>query len=112
MYAGVPAMVVSLWQVNDGSTAIIMESFYQNLSKGLPKDSALRQAKLAYLKNTQGIAAHPAFWSPFIQLGDSRPIQLKTKGSWLILGIAITTGLLVLGLGAFALQKKNRKEAA
>ena len=112
MYAGVPAMVVSLWQVNDGSTAIIMESFYQNLSKGLPKDSALRQAKLAYLKNTQGIAAHPAFWSPFIQLGDSRPIQLKTKGGWLILGIAITTGLLVLGLGAFALQKKNRKEAA
>jgi CHAT domain-containing protein len=32
MYAGVPSLVVSLWQVNDHSTAIIMQYFYNYLS--------------------------------------------------------------------------------
>jgi len=80
MYAGTPSLVVSLWQVNDLSTAIIMQHFYQYLADGLSKDVALRQAKLDYLKLANGLMAHPAFWSPFIQLGDSRSIELATKG--------------------------------
>ena len=87
MYAGVPSLVVSLWQVNDVSTAKIMNSFYLNLSDGMNKATALRHAKLDYLKNTKGITGHPAFWSPFIQLGDSRPIYLKTRVSWLTWGV-------------------------
>ena len=53
MYAGTPSLVVSLWQVNDQSTAIIMQLFYEKLEKGMPKDIALRQAKLEYLKNAE-----------------------------------------------------------
>lgn len=82
MYAGIPSLVVSLWQVNDGSTAIIMKAFYENLAAGMNKAEALRKAKLSYLENAEGIMAHPVFWSPFIQLGDSKPIYLKTKGTW------------------------------
>ena len=82
MYAGVPALVVSLWQVNDASTSIIMEEFYNNLSKGMKKPEALRQAKLAYMEQMDGIAAHPAFWSPFIQVGNSQAVELNKKLDW------------------------------
>lgn len=74
MYAGTPSLVVSLWAVNDFSTAMIMSSFYQNLKEGMPKDKALRQAKLDYLQRIEGEASHPAYWSPFIQIGDSEAI--------------------------------------
>ena len=69
MYAGAPSLVVSLWSVNDQSTSEIMQIFYEHLSEGKNKAEALRQAKLDYLQNAKGLAAHPAFWSPFIQLG-------------------------------------------
>lgn len=82
MYAGVPSLVVSLWQVNDGSTAFIMNQFYANLAKGKTKDIALREAKLSYLNNAKGLIAHPAYWSSFIQLGNTDSIYLKQKGTW------------------------------
>ncbi|MCP4442629.1 MAG: CHAT domain-containing protein [Aureispira sp.] len=107
MYAGVPSLVVSLWSVNDKSTSIIMESFYQYLSEGRNKADALQQAKLDYLQNARGVAAHPAFWSPFVQLGDSEPIELATKTSWkMILGILGGLVLLII-VGAFFLRKRK-----
>jgi CHAT domain-containing protein len=105
MYAGVPSLVVSLWQVNDGSTATIMKAFYSNLATGMDKAEALRKAKLSYLQNAHGVMAHPAFWSPFIQLGDSKPIYLATKGAWnywLIGGL-----LFVLGIAFFFWRRQR-----
>ena len=103
MYAGTPSLVVSLWQVNDHSTAVIMQAFYENLSQGMYKDAALRQAKLDYLKKSSKIATHPAFWSAFIQLGDSRPIVLKRRGGWL--PWAIGGGVVVL-LALFMFRRR------
>jgi len=107
MYAGVPSLVVSLWQVNDASTAAIMTSFYQNLADGMDKSVALQQAKFTYIKSASGIMAHPAFWSPFIQLGNSSPINLATKKSWLPWGIGGGVLILITFLG-FA-SRNNRK---
>jgi CHAT domain-containing protein/Flp pilus assembly protein TadD len=98
MYAGVPSMVVSLWQVNDYSTAQLMASFYDYLAEGLPKDKALRQAKLDYLNNNVGLTAHPAFWSPFIQLGNNSSIELTRPTNWnrwifgVLLAVFLTIG--------------------
>jgi len=83
MYAGIPSLVVSLWPVSDKSTAVIMKCFYQNLVEGLPKDEGLRRAKLHYIEEANNFDAHPAFWSPFIQLGDSRPIDVATRKPWI-----------------------------
>ncbi len=78
MYAGVPSLVVSLWQVNDMSTSIIMQNFYKHLAHGKTKSAALRQAKLDYLTQADGLAAHPAFWSPFILIGDDdTPVKIR-----------------------------------
>jgi CHAT domain-containing protein len=104
MYGGASSLVVSLWQVNDMSTAIIMKSFYQNLTDGMNKDEALRQAKLQYIKSAKGITAHPVFWSPFIQLGDTKAIQFSRKGNLWVWSIG---GLLVLLLTGGLLLKKR-----
>jgi CHAT domain-containing protein len=79
MHAGVPSLVVSLWQVNDYSTSKIMENFYIELSNGKRKSEALRAAKLFYLENTNGISSHPALWAAFIQLGNSEPLELEQE---------------------------------
>ena len=125
MYAGVPSLVVSMWQVNDASTSLIMQGFYQNLAKGMDKAEALRQAKLEYIKMTGGgdgrgegpfastitanIAAHPAFWAPFVQLGDSRPITVEARLTtsllwWITGGFA---ALATVGIGAMAMRRKK-----
>lgn len=97
MYAGVPSVVVSLWQVNDQATAIIMRLFYQNLTKGMSKSMALRKAKLSYLEKFEGMAAHPALWSAFIQIGDSAAITLELRKQWYWWGIgAIVVSFLII----------------
>ncbi len=92
MYAGVPALVVSLWQVDDLATSKIMKAFYLNLADGMGKAEALRQAKLNYINNAKGIKGHPVFWSPFIQIGDSKPTHIEKKinyKAWFIILIIV-----------------------
>lgn len=73
--AGAKSILHSLWTVNDAATKTLMEYFYQNLRRGLPKDAALRQAKLSFLRQFKGESAHPFFWSGFVLLGDSSPLS-------------------------------------
>ncbi|MCK6694229.1 MAG: CHAT domain-containing protein, partial [Thermoanaerobaculia bacterium] len=72
--AGVPATVMSLWSVDDTETATLMTNFYKSLAMGLPKDEALRQAKLKYLSTAQNTRASPYFWAGFIAAGDMTPL--------------------------------------
>jgi len=69
LYAGADGVVVSLWDVNDLSTATLMKSFYVNLKRGLPRDEALRQAKLQMLDGPRGSWQHPYFWASFVLIG-------------------------------------------
>lgn len=107
MYTGAKSLLMSLWQVNDQSTAELMQNFYKKLAKGKTKDVALQEAKLDYLSRSNGIAAHPAFWAAFIQLGNTNAIQLKTKSSFLWIW-ALALGGLVLIL--FLLLKNRFKK--
>jgi len=110
MYAGVPALVVSLWQVNDQATSAIMQNFYANLEKGMKKDEALREAKLQYIEAANGITAHPAFWSPFIMIGKRASIPIQKKGNywpWVIGG-----GVLLLLMGGLYLMRSRKTETA
>lgn len=111
MYAGVPSMVVSLWQVNDYSTAQLMASFYDYLAEGMTKDKALRQAKLDYLNQNTGLTAHPAFWSPFIQLGNNSSIELTRPSNWMWWIGAGVLSFVLLGIGFRVLGKKKNKGA-
>ncbi|MCK5705341.1 MAG: CHAT domain-containing protein, partial [Cyclobacteriaceae bacterium] len=44
-YAGCPSIFMSLWKVSDKTTAKLMDHFYNNLIKGMPKDKAMQKAK-------------------------------------------------------------------
>jgi CHAT domain-containing protein len=108
MYAGVPALIVSLWEVNDGSTNILMGFFYSNLAAGMDKAEALRQAKLKYISNANNSSAHPAFWSAFVQVGDSEPINMYGSGSkWLFWAIGAVAALGLMGAVLYARNKKS-----
>ena len=60
--AGASTVVMSLWTVNDESTAGLMTDFYAAWQGGTGAAGALRFAQL------RGLAArpHPAFWAPFL----------------------------------------------
>ena len=91
------AVIASLWKVNDDSTSLLMQRFYELLATGeLTKAEALRQAQLSLLydQNTETRLAsvrspgsvevvsgdrsapaptdsrHPYHWAPFILIGN------------------------------------------
>jgi CHAT domain-containing protein len=79
LYAGAASLVLSLWPVEDRSTAKLMQSFYTALASGASKGAALRHAQLAFVHKHHGeelaeIYAHPYFWAPFFLVGDSGPL--------------------------------------
>jgi len=69
MYAGTPAVIASLWRVDDPATKELMIAFYRNmLEKNLDKVEALRQAKLEMIKEKK--YASPLFWGAFVMYGE------------------------------------------
>jgi CHAT domain-containing protein len=68
LYAGSPALVVSVWKVQDRSTAELMVAFYRHLNNPtLNKAQALRQAQLDMIR--QGTFSHPYYWAGFVLIG-------------------------------------------
>lgn len=67
LYAGTPSLVVSLWTVNDRSTAQLMRRFYEALQNGASKARALQEATL----EIKAAFPHPYHWAPFILMGKS-----------------------------------------
>ncbi|MFN8552821.1 MAG: CHAT domain-containing protein [Candidatus Obscuribacterales bacterium] len=70
MYAGMPNLVLSLWEVADRSTAELMQEFHKNLApaetgKQLQIADALRETQRAAAKAGQPVHA----WAPFVHLG-------------------------------------------
>ncbi len=54
--------------VHDAPTAELMAAFYRGLLAGKTKADALRDAALS-LRGKPG-TSHPAYWAPFLVLGD------------------------------------------
>jgi CHAT domain-containing protein len=71
LVAGVPAVVASLWDIDDDSAAGLMEKFHaaHRVNK-LPFGQALRQAQLSFLQTSSVKRRHPFFWATFIVTGN------------------------------------------
>jgi CHAT domain-containing protein len=105
---GAQSTVANLWPTADQSSVALMSAFYRNLQSGLPKDRALRQAKLTYLENHPERAS-PFFWAPAVLYGSPQPVPLEGTArslawSWWLSGFI---GILVL-LGGIALWRYAR----
>lgn len=62
--SGVKTIIMSLWEVDDKATSIMMTNFYQNLSKGLHKRDSFDAAVKAVKKWNDD----PYYWAAFIML--------------------------------------------
>jgi CHAT domain-containing protein len=67
LYAGTPAVVTTLWKVDDRASFDLVRAFYERLAAEGPV-AALRQAQLT----TMGIHPHPFTWAAFGLTGAPR----------------------------------------
>jgi len=95
-YAGCPSIFMSLWKVSDKATAKLMDHFYTNLVKGMPKDEALKEAKLLYIHSSTDQGAHPTNWAAFIALGNNKPIHVPSSVFKWYYGLFIGALLLII----------------
>lgn len=89
-YAGSESILTSMWNIDEVSSTQIVGYFYDFLAKGLPKDEALKNAKLQYLSTAEGRAAAPQYWAGLVLVGDTAPIHLKSASYplwWWITGL-------------------------
>lgn len=62
--AGAQTIIMSLWNVDDNATALMMETFYQELVKTNSKHQAFRKAQEAVREKYE----NPYYWAAFIML--------------------------------------------
>ena len=67
MYAGARAVLLTLWDADDRSSADFMRTFYGHLQRGSSKGTALQHA-MQELRNRY---PHPFYWAPFTLIGDA-----------------------------------------
>jgi CHAT domain-containing protein/Flp pilus assembly protein TadD len=104
IYAGTPSVVMTGWEVNDQSGAILMELFYQKLASGLTKDRALQQAKIAWLSESNQFKSHPFFWAAYQLHGDTKPLK---KGIGYQSLISILLGLLLISVVVVIVRRRG-----
>jgi tetratricopeptide (TPR) repeat protein len=66
LHAGARSVLLSLWDVQDESTAEYMTAFYRRMSEGQPAGAAARDA----LRSLRNKYEHPYYWAPFCLVGD------------------------------------------
>ena len=71
-YAGARAMLVSHWSVDSAATVDLITSAVGATAhdKTLGRAEALRRAMLAMIDKGEPHQAHPAFWAPFVVVGE------------------------------------------
>ena len=74
--AGSRAVLASLWNVDDQSTARFMERFYIHLAEQKTVSEALKAAKIDMIRSRD---RHPFFWASFVLVGDGQGGLLPTR---------------------------------
>jgi len=75
-YAGARSLLVSHWAVSSDAAVALTTRMFDESSKGAPKAEALRRSMLALMARTdKPYFAHPAFWAPFVLVGEGSGIR-------------------------------------
>jgi CHAT domain-containing protein len=75
LIAGARTTIMSLWRVDDRTTARWMRTLYENRwQRGYDTAQSMRESSLAELRarRSQRLGTHPAHWGAFIAVGDWR----------------------------------------
>jgi len=65
LYAGAQSLLLTLWDVHDGSTSQVMTSFYRRLCDGQDRAVAFQSA----VRELRETYPHPYYWAPFMLVG-------------------------------------------
>jgi tetratricopeptide (TPR) repeat protein len=104
--AGVPAVVATLWPVDDSATARFSTFFYEALAGGLGAGESLRLAQERL--RAEPATSHPFFWSGFILVGDGEP-GLALESRSLLAREGWHGGLLILALALLGLALRGSR---
>jgi CHAT domain-containing protein len=63
--SGAKNVIAAVWNVDDASTAVLMDDLYERLARGEAAADALRQSKLALLASSSAYRK-PYYWAPFL----------------------------------------------
>lgn len=108
-YAGCPSQIISLWKIDDRTTAQMMSNFYRHLSEGKAIDIALAQAKADYLAGANEFNTHPSYWAAFLQMGDSRSLSTNNYDLSVTFLASIAVFLLFFLLILYSTKKQKEK---
>ncbi len=72
IYAQARALLVSHWEVKSGTTVKLITGAMRLLAadKTMGRAEAMRQSELALVDKGEPYEAHPAFWAPFVVVGE------------------------------------------
>lgn len=73
LFAGSRAVLVSLWNIDDRSTAVFMGNLYRHLANGESSSRALQKAKVEMIRSR---FSHPYYWAAFSLIGDPLPYSI------------------------------------
>ncbi len=89
-HSGAKSVISTLWNTNEKSSATIISNFYTHLKKGETKSTALRKAKLQYLKENKFSESSPCFWAPLILTGSVKnSISTPSNNTYLYIGLLL-----------------------
>ena len=107
-YAGCPSLIMSLWNIDEKVSSEMIGRFYEHLADGMPRDQALRQAKLDHLANAEDELALPYYWAGLVLVGDAGAIQLEHDHTLITKAGAIAIPLLsILVLFIWTMRRKR-----
>ncbi len=97
-YAGCPSVLMTLWKIDEKSSARILQRFYHYLIKGESKSHALRKAKLDFLNSVPAEMISPYYWAGLVIMGDDSAVSLtgmNGSGIWVAGGILFLVTILM-----------------
>lgn len=77
LHAGTPAVLSTLWEIDDVASTALMDAFYERFVSGLPVADALREAQLSMLRGD--VFPSPRFWAAFTLHGDPQGTWRQTR---------------------------------
>jgi tetratricopeptide (TPR) repeat protein len=108
--AGSPAVVATLWDVEDSSTAVVMEQLYAQLARGRAPAEALQRAKARLRRDPRW--DRPALWAAYVIVGEGAPVANPPRGRLAAAAALAAVGLLLLAAGGRLTRRRASRSPA
>ena len=110
-YAGCKSAMMSLWPIDEKTSASITENFYKHLGKGESTGTALYNAKKDFLASAAGPMVNPFYWSGLVMLGQDQLIRLEKNDEAAGFKWAFAAAV-IIAAGALSFRSVKKKQAA